>query len=92
MIKKFVTVAAIATASLSFVATAQAGDFPATPMSSGPAMVTGMGPVGDVANLALMPVNALTQPFVGAPAPAPMAAPMMRRHHRHHMKHMMKKM
>ena len=91
MIKKIVTAAVIATASLSFVVVAQAGDFPAHPMSSGPATVTGMGPIGDVANIVLMPVNAMTQPFVGAPAAAPMEAPMMRKHHRHHMRHMMMK-
>lgn len=37
MIKTFVTTAIAAVASLSFLAVAQAEDFPATPMNSGPA-------------------------------------------------------
>jgi hypothetical protein len=97
MMKKIAAAAAFATATLAFAAVAQAEDFPATPMNSGPMVVRGMGPVGDVANVALTPVNVVAQPvFAGPGAPvvaADAAAPMHRRHHRHHMMmhHSMKK-
>jgi hypothetical protein len=97
MIKKIAAAAVFATASLAFAAVAQAEDFPATPMNSGPMMVRGMGPVGDVANVALMPVNVIAQPVFAGPGGAPVAAeaPMMMHHHHHHhhmmMHHTMKK-
>jgi hypothetical protein len=97
MIKKIAVAAALATASMAFAAVAQAEDFAAAPLNPGPMVVRGMGPVGDVANVALTPVNVVAQPvFAGPGAPvvaADAAAPMHRRHHRHHamMHHSMKK-
>ena len=93
--KKILAVALMTAASLSFATFAQAEDFPAAPMNHGPMMMTGMGPVGDLFNVGMMPVNVIAQPVMAmdAPAPAPVAAPMMKTHHRRHMKHMtMKKM
>lgn len=90
MIKKM-SVALIAVGALSFVASAQADEFAAAPMNPGPPRVTGMGPVGELANVALMPGNVVTQPVIGpilVPAAAtPAPAPMVRHHrrHRHHM-------
>jgi hypothetical protein len=84
MIKKMSAAAFIAAASVSFVAVAQAQDFNAAPLNAGPAKVTGLGPVGDLANVALIPTNVFLQPFAPlSPAPAPVAEPV-RRHHRHH--------
>ena len=91
MINKIAAAALIAAASLSFVTVAQAGDFPATPMNSGPLVMTGMGPVGALFNVGVTPVNVVTSVLVPPAAAAPMAGePMMRRHHRH-MRHMMMK-
>ena len=90
--KKILFATAALAVSLASISVAQAADFPATPMNPGPMVVTGMGPIGDIANVALIPTNAVTQVVtsVGAPAPMPVSAPMMMKHHHHHHHMMMK--
>jgi hypothetical protein len=85
MIKSCVAVALATALSAACVATAFAEDFPAAPMNPGPLRVTGLGPAGDLANVALLPVNAIAVPIL---APGPVAAPEpMVVHHRHHRWH-----
>ena len=101
MIKKIITTAFIAGASLSFAAVAQAEDFPATPLNHGPMMTHGMGPMGDIVNLGMMPANLVARPVLTATGAVVGAAPMAEegaapamepamKHHRHH-RHMMSK-
>lgn len=95
MIKNGLIAAAVVAAAASFATMAQAEDIPATPMNHGPMVMTGMGAIGAIGNLALTPANVIAQPVaaIGTPgAPEPAAAPAMRHHHRHHHMMMKKKM
>ena len=101
MIKKLAAAALIAGASLTVAATAQAMDFPATPMNHGaPTNLPGETIIPGMTQ-AMQVVNGVTQPILqpilapgGAAQPAPMMAPegMPMHHHRmmrHHMHHKM---
>ena len=99
MIRKIATAAAIVGAALTISVSANAMDFPATPMNAGPpGPAIGDGVIPGMRE-SMMIVNGVTQPILqpilapgGGAAMAP--APMMR-HHRHHgymhKKKMMKK-
>ncbi len=89
MIKNIIAAGAILGASVSL---AQAGDIPATPINHGPLVVSGLGPVGDIANIGLTPVNVVTQPILapgaGVAVAEPVGAAPVRRHRRHRHKHL----
>ncbi len=97
MIRKIATVAAIAGAALTVSVSANAMDFPATPMNMGaPTNLPGETIIPGMRE-GMMVVNGVTQPILQpmlAPAamtePAP--APMMHHHHHHHHMMMHKKM
>ena len=97
MIRKIATVAAIAGAALTISVSANAMDFPATPLNAGPpGPVAGEGVIPGMRET-MMIVNGVSQPILqpilmpggGAMAPAPM---MMHHHHHHHMMMHKKKM
>jgi hypothetical protein len=99
MIRKIATAAAIAGAALTVSVSANAMDFPATPMNMGaPTNLPGETIIPGMRE-SMMVVNGVTQPILQpmlAPGGGAMAAaepaPMMHHHHHHHHMMMHKKM
>ena len=95
MIRKIAVIAATAGAALACTVSANAMDFPATPMNSGPPVNLPGDTLVPGIHESMMLVNGVTQPILqpilapgGGMAAAGMEKPMMKHHH-HHM--MMKK-
>ena len=91
MIRKLATAVVFSLAMVSGVAIAQATDFNASPMNSGPPKLPGIPVVDQVMSVGNAVTSPIVQPILapGGGEAAPMAAPMMKHHHHHHHHHHM---